>query len=129
MQDLLAGPLAAFRNVYKFVPVLSAAAALGSPPSSASCTPPRRCGPLLQAGALASVLAVLAIGALPALRGEVTTPGAFRATPSWWTQAGRLARHPAGRGTTLLLPGSAFAENTWGRPLDEPMQALAQGRG
>lgn len=127
VQDLLAGPLAAFRNVYKFVPVLSAATALGVAAVVSVVHASAQGRPLLQAGALASVLAVLAIGALPALRGEVTTPGAFRATPSWWTQAADWLGTHAGRSTTLLLPGSAFAENTWGRPLDEPMQALAQG--
>lgn len=125
--DLLAGPLAAFRNVYKFVPVLSAATALGLA-AVVSAVHLRASGRrVAQAGVIGAVLTVLAIGALPMLRGEATTPGAFRATPTWWTEAaGWLGAH-AGRGTTLLLPGSAFAENTWGRPLDEPMQALAQG--
>ncbi len=125
--ELLAGPLAAFRNVYKFIPVLSLATALGLA-ATISALHARAGGRVApQVAVIAATILVLAIGALPMLRGEVTTPGAFRSTPAWWTQAADWLGANAGRGTTLLLPGSAFAENTWGRPLDEPMQALAQG--
>ncbi|MBO9531609.1 MAG: DUF3367 domain-containing protein [Solirubrobacteraceae bacterium] len=116
--DLLAGPLAAFRNVYKFEPVLLAASALGIAAVSSRFRAP---------AATAALLAVIAVGALPVWRGEVPTPGGFKAVPDWWTQAADWLGDHSPDNATLLLPGSAFAENTWGRPIDEPMQALQEG--
>ncbi|MEH3053184.1 MAG: alpha-(1-_3)-arabinofuranosyltransferase family protein [Patulibacter minatonensis] len=123
--DLLDGPLAAFRNVYKFEPVLAAATALGLAHVVSAPWPVWRWP--ARVALAAATCGVLAVGALPLVKGEATTPGAFDRVPTWWTQAADWLGTHAGRSTTLLLPGSAFAENTWGRPLDEPMQALAQG--
>ena len=46
--------------------------------------------------------------------------------PDHWSQAASwLEEHDAG-GRTLLLPGSRFAQYTWGTTGDEPIQALAR---
>ncbi|MDQ8046932.1 MAG: alpha-(1-_3)-arabinofuranosyltransferase family protein, partial [Patulibacter sp.] len=77
--------------------------------------------------ATAGLLVAIALGALPLLRGEGTTAGGFKTIPTYWRQAAAWLGQHAPRDTSLLVPASAFGEYTWGRPLDEPMQALQQG--
>ncbi len=115
---LLAGPLAAFRNVYKFEPVLLAASALGLAHLASRMTP--RATVLGCSWPWPSVRSRRGVGRLP-------TPGGFRAVPAWWTDAARWLGERSPANATLLLPGSGFAENVWGRPIDEPMQALQRG--
>ncbi len=72
--------------------------------------------------ALALVLVALAVA--PAARGRLTAPGSFTDVPGGWRAAAAwLEAHDDGD-RTLLLPGSAFAEYQWGRPLDEPISSL-----
>ncbi|MGN6693392.1 MAG: alpha-(1-_3)-arabinofuranosyltransferase domain-containing protein [Aquihabitans sp.] len=71
---------------------------------------------------LALVLVALAIA--PAAAGKLTAPGSFTAIPGQWREASAwLDAHDAD-GRTLLLPGSAFGEYRWGRPLDEPISSV-----
>jgi arabinofuranan 3-O-arabinosyltransferase len=149
-RDLLDGRLAPFRNVHKFEPVLRLPVALGlihalslTLPLSAVRrlirTARRRggwalvalrgetagraagTGWLLAAPALLLVLVMAAPAWLIALRpgpGWSDLPGYWRDAATW------LARQdPAAR--TLLVPGSGFGQYTWGRTIDEPIQALA----
>ncbi|MDO9356647.1 MAG: alpha-(1-_3)-arabinofuranosyltransferase family protein, partial [Solirubrobacteraceae bacterium] len=142
--DLLGGPLAPFRNIYKFEPLVAASLALGVahavPAASVwvsrrgvvrrKATAPRPTGPGPWRVVAWAVPAVVMVGivasALPFLRNEGNTDGAFKATPAYWSQASTWLGQNAPDDTTLLLPASAFAEYTWGRPLDEPMQALQE---
>ena len=72
----------------------------------------------------AVVLAVLG-AALPALAGRLAPSGGTLGIPSYWARASAyLDAHSAG-GTTLVVPGSAFATYLWGDPRDEPLQSLA----
>ncbi|MCU0266329.1 MAG: DUF3367 domain-containing protein, partial [Actinomycetia bacterium] len=143
VQALLDGPLAAFRNVHKFDPVvrlplaLGLAAALARAPEAArrlSTVVPGEEGVWLRArpaltGRLAHVAAValLALAALPALAGRLAPPGTFEEVPDAWAAAADWLADREGEegGRALLVPASQFGDYTWGRPADEPLQALA----
>lgn len=119
----LDGPLAVFRNTHKFEPVLRLPLALGLAGALAA-VPKRRWAPA--AAAVGSAL-LIAIVALPMLRGELPQAGSFRRIPADWQQLATYLRDHAGRGNTLVVPAAPFGEYTWGRPLDEPLQSLDSG--
>nr|WP_113973617.1 alpha-(1->3)-arabinofuranosyltransferase family protein [Micromonospora sp. LHW51205] len=131
MRELLDGPLAALRNLHKFdvvirLPLALAAAhmldTVGRIALIRRFTRPTNMAPRRVAlGATAAALVAVTSGAGMA---GLAPGGGFHALPEHWRQAtGWLDRH-AGPGTTLLVPGSNFAEYNWGRPLDEPVQPL-----
>jgi arabinofuranan 3-O-arabinosyltransferase len=125
VRDLLDGPLVAFRNVHKFAAVLRLplALALGHLVVVASRSLPRRIpAPVPVAAALVAV--VLAVA--PALP-QLTAPGSFDDLPDHWRDAAAWLDDADSSGA-LVLPGSAFGEYRWGRPLDEPLSALGTGR-
>ena len=133
IQSLLSGPLGALRNTYKFEPVVTLPLALGLTHLVARLgvlSRRRVRGPRVRraaslAGAAALTAAVL-IGAMPFAQGNLVTAGPFRSVPSYWYQLADYLHAHAGRTRALLLPSSAFAEYRWGRPLDEPLEALAR---
>ena len=125
-QDLLDGPLAPFRNVHKFDPLLRL--------------------PLALASAHALTLLTRAVRrvdapALPRSRGR------WRPWSSWarrvhfsresWRLAVPSRRYPGywtdtaewlearGDGAAIVVPGSSFGTFYWGDPRDEPLQPLA----
>ena len=125
VRDLLDGPLGAFRNVTKFEPVLRLPLALGLAHLLGAVALPRLdAAERIAAGAV--VAALIAAAAWPLSRGQIVPPGSFRQVPSHWEDAAGWLRARGGEGRALLVPSSAFAEYDWGRPLDEPMQALAR---
>ncbi|WP_045739728.1 alpha-(1-_3)-arabinofuranosyltransferase domain-containing protein [Actinoplanes rectilineatus] len=114
IRELLDGPLAPLRNVHKWEPVLRLPVALGL-----AYLAGRRL--LARPAVAALVLAAAAPAWMMVLR---PGPG-WAEIPSHWTEATAwLADHGA-RDRTLVVPGSGFAQSTWGRTVDEPMQALA----
>ncbi|MCU1624278.1 MAG: hypothetical protein JWL79_3123 [Frankiales bacterium] len=119
-QALLDGPLAAFRNVHKFDPVLRLPLAVGVAHllGTIRMRMPRRAVALLVAGLVAGI-------ASPAFAGGLAPDGGFTQLPAWWQQTSSwLDRQPPGR--ALLVPAAAFGEYTWGRPLDdEPLKLLS----
>lgn len=140
LRDLLGDQLGFLRNVYKFQPVVRLPIALGV--AHALTVLPRgsaryrrlfaaRGWPRAGYHGVASVTAVLTAAALvcgitPALSGRALQPRPFTQVPDYWVQAADwLADNPDG-GHTLVLPASPFAEYSWGRPLDEPLQWLAK---
>jgi len=82
-------------------------------------------GPVGRLGAgLLAVAAILA-GMTPVLAGRMTPSGSFTNVPDYWVKAAAYLAAQPSAGRTLVLPGTAFGEYDWGRPLDEPMQWLA----
>ncbi len=128
VEALIGGPLAPFRNIYKFSPLIAAGLALGLAHaiSSAPAVLRRLPGPVAVWAPVGVALVVLPFAALPFLQERALTRGSFKAVPSYWQQAADWLGEAAPRQSTLLLPASAFGEYQWGRPLDEPMQALQQ---
>ncbi|MCG5471616.1 alpha-(1-_3)-arabinofuranosyltransferase family protein [Micromonospora sp. LAH09] len=131
VREALDGPLGALRNLHKFDVVLRLPLALATAHmldtvgliavirrfSRPTGMAPRR----VALGVTAAALVAVSAGAGSA---GLTAGGGFPALPEHWRQAsGWLDRH-AGPGTTLLVPGSNFAEYDWGRSLDEPVQPL-----
>ncbi|MHB1585123.1 MAG: alpha-(1-_3)-arabinofuranosyltransferase domain-containing protein, partial [Acidimicrobiales bacterium] len=154
-QGALAGPLAVFRNISKFSPDVALPLALGlaalfAPLAAGSTAPgaavghPPRLGASIRTwpglgralalgrrprwwqGALAVVAVAALVGAsAPFWEAQLYPSGSFTAIPSYWAAAAHwLDRHQQ-RGTALLVPGAAFGEYTWGKPLDEPLSVLA----
>ena len=125
VRDGLDGPLGAFRNVSKFEPLLRLPLALGLAHAVSSVAMPRVAGAeRMAAGAI--VAALIAAAALPLTRAQTVPPGSFPEIPAHWEEAADWVHARAGGGGTLLAPSAAFAEYDWGRPLDEPFQALAR---
>ena len=116
LRDALDGPLAPFRNVHKFAPLLALPLSLGI---ARLLTGARRAVVLL-------TVVVLAGTAVPAIAGQVVPAGGYSAMPSWWKQTGAwLDQHDA-TGRALVVPNRSFGEYEWGRPLDDPLQALTR---
>lgn len=129
-RELLDGPLAPFRNIHKFEPVLRLPIVLGlahgapllwewlrrpitrAPgPAWLACVP-----------ALVLVVIVAAPAWLLALRpgpGWTDVPAHWRQAATWLADQDRYAR-------TLVVPASGFGHYTWGRTVDEPIQPLAE---
>ena len=131
VREALDGPLAALRNLHKFDVVLRLPLALATAHmldtvgriavirrfTRPTTMAPRRVALGVTAVALLAVTSGAGSAGLPA-------GGGFWNVPEHWRQAtGWLDQH-AGPGTTLLVPGSNFAEYGWGRSLDEPVQPL-----
>jgi len=134
VQQLLDGPLAPFRNVYKLEPVIAAALALGLAHAAAgwlggAAAPRRRPGRpgrrAVTAVAWAAAGAVLAGLALPYLSGQVLGPGSFPAVPRYWSQVAAWLAARSPRNPALVVPADSHGEYLWGDPIDDPLQALA----
>ncbi len=138
-QALLDGPLVAFRNVHKFSAVVRLPLAIGlghlvatvaarrteaSPARRERARVPGR----LQAPAAAGLaVGLVALAGYPLVTGSLTAPGGFENLPAAWRDAAGWIDAQDRSDRTLLVPGAAFAENRWGRPLDEPWAVLASG--
>jgi arabinofuranan 3-O-arabinosyltransferase len=117
--DLLDGALAPFRNVHKFDPLLRLPLALGLCHLLGKATP----GRARQAVSGLVVLALIGTAA-PAIAGQLVPVGGYQKLPSWWDETGAWLDDHAGRERSLVLPATGFGEYLWGRPLDNPLQAL-----
>lgn len=125
---LLDGPLAPFRNLHKFdplvrIPLLIGVAALGSQlpvPSTwqGALNPGRR-----QAAAVL-VLVIGAASLAPAWSGRLLPRGTYEYVPAYWQEATNLLNDRAGGTRTLIVPETSFARQTWGWTRDEPAQPL-----
>lgn len=129
VRGLLDGPLAPLRNVHKFEPVLRLCLVLGfvhglhlSRPTGLRAAPEHWRRRVRIGVALLLITVVAAPAWLLALRpglGWSDVPGHWREAAGWLAEKDARAR-------TLLLPATGFGQYTWGRTVDEPMQALAQ---
>ncbi len=127
VRTLLDGPLQIFRNVHKIDPIVRLPIALGFAhavglmvqwvvarrPSLADATAPLVVAPLLL---------VIALGQ-PYLVNHSRTPGWDEISDPWQQAQAYLAAESDER-TTLIVPGSGFAQQTWGWTLDEPLAVL-----
>ena len=129
---LLDGVLAPFRNVHKFDPVVRVPLALGFAAAAQhvllhrSSRSPSRAHQLWIRPALVAVLVLpVMMASAPLFRGHLRDSDGFTGLPdSWHRAAAYLASRP-GTVRSLVLPGSGFAVQTWGRTIDEPLQVLA----
>ena len=120
VRQLLDGTLAPFRNVHKFDPLLRLPLALGLAHLLGRGLPAARRG-------LAVVAGIALLGAAtPAAAGLLVPAGGYAELPAYWQQTASWLDARADQGHALLVPGGSLGEYDWGRPLDEPLQALTR---
>jgi arabinofuranan 3-O-arabinosyltransferase len=134
-RHLIDGPLAPFRNLYKFDGLVRLPLALGLAhlltPLRRRSDNPWRAG--LRPRSVNRVSAALALAALAGVAGSalntgLSAAGDFTAVPQYWHQASTWLNQRAGDQGILTVPGSRFGEYTWGRPMDEITQPMLDGR-
>jgi arabinofuranan 3-O-arabinosyltransferase len=120
-RDLLDGPLAPLRNVHKFEPVLRLPIVLGLAYAASQLLSLRR----VRVPAAPVVACLLLAAAAPAWMFLLRPGPGWSDVPAHWRQAAGwlAAQDPSAR--TLVVPGQGFAQNTWGRTVDEAIQPLA----
>jgi arabinofuranan 3-O-arabinosyltransferase len=122
LDHLLNGPLAPLRNLRKFDPMIRLPLALGLAHVLATARFPTVRTTVRSAAAVALV----AIAA-PAYIGGLSQAGDFPAFPQYWTQASDWLNAHAGHQAVLAVPGARFGEYTWGRPIDDVLEASFTG--
>jgi arabinofuranan 3-O-arabinosyltransferase len=129
VDNLLNGPLAPFRNVYKLEPVIAAALALGLAHAAADwLTHGQSVTPARQAFTAAArvVAAIVLIGlTLPYVTGRILNPGSFSTVPRYWYQAAAFLAGHSPRNPALVVPADSHGDYLWGDPIDDPLEALA----
>jgi arabinofuranan 3-O-arabinosyltransferase len=128
-RGLLDGPLAPFRNVHKFEPVLRLPLMLAFVHAVSGRLPTlaRAATPVIATRArLAVGVLLVVIMAAPAWLFTLRPGPGWDDVPQHWRSAMTWLADQDSRARTLLLPGTGFGEYTWGRTVDEPAQALAR---
>ena len=135
VQELLDGPLAPFRNVHKVDPLVRLPMALGFAYLVASLPAwlrwsGRFSGRLPTAlrlhsrAAVGVVVALLLVAsATPLWHLDMRRPG-WTEIPQPWREAVSYLHEKAKGRRVLVLPGSGYADQSWGTTIDEPIQAL-----
>ncbi|MDT0308284.1 alpha-(1-_3)-arabinofuranosyltransferase family protein [Streptomyces sp. DSM 44917] len=145
VREWLDGPLAPFRNVYKFQPGLALALALGLAHLVARAAAGRapRTEAAFHAGAtphpgagrgraarrwlpVAAALLVLPGLALPYLNGNVLQPGSFSSLPQYWRATADWLEENSPESRALVVPATSHGLYTWGSPIDQPLDVLAE---
>jgi arabinofuranan 3-O-arabinosyltransferase len=122
LDHFLNGPLAPLRNLRKFDPMIRLPIAVGLAHVLATARLPGA----RTAVRYASAVALVAIAA-PAYIGGLSQAGDFPAVPQYWTQASDWLNTHAGHQAVLAVPGARFGEYTWGRPIDDVLEASFTG--
>lgn len=115
---LFDGPLAPFRNLHKFDPLVRLPLAMGVGHLLARVDRPRAAGVVL-----AGVVAVA-----PAWSLRLLPEGTWTEMSPQWVAAGQWLDEHAASTRTLVVPASSFARQDWGWTRDEPIQALTSAR-
>jgi arabinofuranan 3-O-arabinosyltransferase len=137
------GPLASFRNLRKFDPLIRLPLVLGVAhllPAANRQLPSawrdvrsawRQLWPACRqlARPALSLLTCVAIAglALPVYVSGLSTPGSFQQFPSYWVSAASWLNRHAGNSAILAVPGARFGQYTWGSPMDDVLEALSTG--
>jgi arabinofuranan 3-O-arabinosyltransferase len=131
--ELLDGSLAPLRNVHKFDPVVRLPLSLGvgalisvGLPALVARIPDHPHGRprLVQVGAVTVVVGGVLAAALPAVAGNLRVEDGMHDISSSWRQAAAFLESQDEPVKVLVLPGSGFAVQEWGRTIDEPIQVL-----
>ncbi|GAA6526722.1 alpha-(1-_3)-arabinofuranosyltransferase family protein [Intrasporangium sp. DVR] len=133
LQDLLDGPLAAFRNTHKFelvvrIPItVGVALALERGATLVRArTPTRPVRSAVRPLMAFAVACVLVASAAPAVSSSMARPEGYAAIPDHWRDAAAWLDAQPETGSVLVAPSAAFADFTWGSTKDEPFQALLE---
>ncbi|WP_331451977.1 alpha-(1-_3)-arabinofuranosyltransferase domain-containing protein [Streptomyces sp. SS162] len=128
VQDWLDGALKPFRNIYKFQPGLALALALGVAHLTGVLSPRRGYRALRGRRWVPAAAAVLVLPglALPYVNGSILQPGAFTRLPAHWEKAAGWLKDNAPDSRALVVPATAHGIYTWGSPIDQPFDVLAE---
>ncbi|MGQ4385938.1 alpha-(1-_3)-arabinofuranosyltransferase domain-containing protein [Streptomyces sp. SAS_270] len=130
VQDWLNGGLVPFRNIYKFQTGLALALVFGlahlvgvaAQERGARRVRGRRLAPLIAA------ILVLPGLAWPYLNGSILNPGSFQKLPTYWETTADWLKKYSPDSRALVVPATAHGIYSWGSPIDEPLDVLADSR-
>jgi len=133
-RDLLDGPLAAFRNIHKFDPLVRLPIAIGLGwfvgnvriPEEFPLIFPTEIAVPARRIAVCLVLAIGAVAVSPALTGHLVSNPRVTAEPGWWRSASSWLSTQEGGGRALVVPGSAAPAYLWGKTIDDALQPVAR---
>ncbi|MFC9673285.1 alpha-(1-_3)-arabinofuranosyltransferase family protein [Streptomyces sp. NPDC056949] len=130
VQSWLNGGLVPFRNIYKFQTGLGLALAFGLMHVTAVAAEPRGARPLRHRRYAPLLAAVLILPGLawPYLNGSILQPGSFRSLPAYWDTTARWLKEHSPDSRALVVPATAHGIYTWGSPIDQPLDVLADSR-
>ncbi|MEU6115129.1 alpha-(1-_3)-arabinofuranosyltransferase family protein [Streptomyces sp. NPDC047117] len=128
VREWLDGPLQPFRNIYKFAPGLALALAFGLAHLTGLASRPRAGRPVPGGRYIPLVVALLLLPALalPYFNGTVLQPGAFKKLPAHWQQTADWLSDRSPDDRALVVPATAHGLYTWGSPIDQPLDVLAE---
>ncbi|MDO5512358.1 DUF3367 domain-containing protein [Corynebacterium sp.] len=121
---LLDAPLAPFRNLHKFDPLVRIPLLVGVAGLGTHLPVPRRLSPGRREAAAGLVLMVGVAALAPAWSGRLLPQGTWDHVPGYWQEASNHLNREAAGTRTLIIPESSFARQTWGWTRDEPAQPL-----
>src|SRR4051794_14416650 len=124
LHDFLDGPGAAFRNVYKFQPIVMLPLSMGFAHGSTLFARGvqrawRGREDLATAGAAIALGALVLASAQPLFADSLLNDRPFDDVPSWWNESATYLEHVSGR--TLVVPGLPHADFKWGYSAEEPL--------
>ncbi|MGW0733754.1 alpha-(1-_3)-arabinofuranosyltransferase domain-containing protein [Streptomyces sp. NPDC002851] len=77
---------------------------------------------------LVAALLVLPGLALPYVNGSILQPGAFKELPGHWKSTAAWLKKYSPDSRALVVPATAHGIYTWGSPIDQPLDVLADSR-
>ncbi|PAZ17229.1 coagulation factor 5/8 type domain-containing protein [Streptomyces sp. SA15] len=130
VQDWLNGGLAPFRNIYKFQVGLALALVLGIAHLVGVASERRGARPIRGRRFAPLIAAVLILPGLlwPYLNGSILNPGSFQELPKYWQSTADWLERYSPDSRALVVPATAHGIYTWGSPIDQPLDALAESR-
>ncbi|MEU9781422.1 alpha-(1-_3)-arabinofuranosyltransferase family protein [Streptomyces phaeochromogenes] len=130
VQDWLDGGLVPFRNIYKFQTGLALALVFGLMHLVGVASQSRGARPLRGRRYVALVAAVLVLPGLawPYLNGSILQPGSFQQLPKYWQSTADWLEKYSPDSRALVVPATAHGIYTWGSPIDQPLDVLAESR-
>ncbi|MXM62630.1 DUF3367 domain-containing protein [Streptomyces sp. HUCO-GS316] len=129
-QDWLDGWLVPFRNIYKFQVGLALALVLGLAHLVGVAAEPRGARPVRGRRFAPLLAAVLVLPGLlwPYLNGSILNPGSFQELPKYWQATADWLEKYSPDSRALVVPATAHGLYTWGSPVDQPLDVLADSR-
>ncbi|MFG2646796.1 alpha-(1-_3)-arabinofuranosyltransferase family protein [Streptomyces sp. NPDC048436] len=130
VQSWLNGGLVPFRNIYKFQPGLALALVFGLMHLVGVAAQARGARPVRGRKFAPLIAAVLVLPglALPYLNGSILQPGSFQKLPTYWDTTADWLQKYSPDSRALVVPATAHGIYTWGSPIDQPLDVLAESR-
>ncbi|MGY0486724.1 alpha-(1-_3)-arabinofuranosyltransferase domain-containing protein [Streptomyces sp. WG-D5] len=130
VRSWLDGGLAPFRNIYKFQTGLALALVLGIAHLVGVAADPRGARPVRARRHVTLIAAILIVPGLlwPYLNGSILQSGSFQKLPTYWQTTADWLKKYSPDSRALVVPATAHGIYTWGSPIDQPLDVLADSR-